>query len=282
MEGTLKVGNVEIVALSDGDIEFSTPLNEVFPSVPEDAWQEYRDRYPDVFAGPNAWRLNIGCYLLRTQGRTILVDTGLGPDANARFIGTTGILLADLKAQGVAAGDIDTVFLTHSHGDHIGWNVTGAGGRMFPNARYTMSRTEWNWVPERLAANAPGMASAERQVVSLGNLDVVDLLEGDTALTDEVTAIETPGHTPGHMSLMISSAGEKACLTGDAIVHPVQMTEPDWAPRMDFDGVASSKTRHSLLERFEAENLTIVSCHFPRPGYGQLIRVDGRRYWQAK
>ena len=84
------------------------------------------------------------------------------------------------------------------------------------------------------------------------------------------------------MSLLISSNGEKACLTRDAIVHPAQLTEPDWAPRMDFDAAVSSKTRHSLLERFEAEGLTIVACHFARPGFGELIRFEGRRYWQAK
>jgi glyoxylase-like metal-dependent hydrolase (beta-lactamase superfamily II) len=126
------------------------------------------------------------------------------------------------------------------------------------------------------------MQAAETQVLALESFDAVNLLEGETALTDEVTAIATPGHTPGHMSLLVSSGGQKACLTGDAIVHPAQITEPDWAPRMDFEPDVASQTRHALLERFEAEGLTVVACHFPRPGFGQVVRLEGRRYWQAR
>jgi glyoxylase-like metal-dependent hydrolase (beta-lactamase superfamily II) len=273
MDGVLKVGNVEIVALSDGEIEFSTPLSAVFEGVTSEQWQPFRQRYPDVFASPDAWQLNIGCYLVRSQGRVILVDTGLGPDDNPRFKGVTGTLLGELKGLDVAPEEVDTVFLTHTHGDHIGWNVTD-GNRSFPNARYTLSRREWQWIPERIAAGAPGMQTAEAQVLQLGNLDAVDLLDGETALTDEISAIETPGHTPGHMSLIVSSQGEKACLTGDAIVHPAQITEPDWAPRMDFDGATANQTRHALLQRFEAEGLTMVGCHFPQPGYGRVIRLE--------
>ena len=76
MDGTLKVGNVEIVALSDGEIEFSTPLSTVFEGVTDAQWRPFRERYPETFASPDAWQLNIGCYLVRSQGRVILVDTG--------------------------------------------------------------------------------------------------------------------------------------------------------------------------------------------------------------
>lgn len=282
MQDILRVGNVEILSVSDGDIEFATPLSEICPDVPAHSWGPYLERYPDVFATPTTWRVHVGCYLLRSSGETFLVDTGLGPEPNSRFIGTSGVLLADLKRKGIDPGTIDTVFLTHSHGDHIGWNLRPGGHPVFPNARFIMSRVEWEWIPERISSGAPGMAAAAQQVLPLDSLKMLDLLEGETKLTDEITAIPTPGHTPGHMSLIVSSQGERACITGDAIVHPAQFTEPDWRVRMDFDSEAAAMTRHSLLDRFEAENLTVVSCHFPRPGYGQLIRFEGRRFWQAK
>ena len=118
-------------------------------------------------------------------------------------------------------------------------------------------------------------------VAPLGKLESLELLDEETSLTPSVTAIETPGHTPGHMSLIVSSQGEQACLTGDAIVHPAQVTCPDWAPRMDADKDVSTATRNRLLARLEAEGMALIGCHFPSPGYGQIVRLKGRRYWRA-
>src|SRR5262245_671710 len=125
-ESRLSVGNVEIVGLTDIEVEFPMPLTQLFPHVPLAAWDPHRQRYPEVFPRPDTWRPHFGGFLLRSQGRTILVDTGMGstvtnPGAVAMFTGgADGHLLEELQAVGVRPDDIDTVFLTHLHPDHVG------------------------------------------------------------------------------------------------------------------------------------------------------------------
>ena len=80
-EGKLTVGNVDVLALTDGEGDFPFPLSQLFPGVSAEAWAPFRQRYPELFGGPDTWRNHFGCYLLRAQGRTILVDTGIGSQA---------------------------------------------------------------------------------------------------------------------------------------------------------------------------------------------------------
>jgi glyoxylase-like metal-dependent hydrolase (beta-lactamase superfamily II) len=147
-ESRLSVGNVEIVGLTDIDVEFPMPLTQLFPNVPLAAWAPHQQRYPEAFPRPDTWRPHFGGFLLRSQGRTILVDTGMGstvtnPGAVAMFTGgADGHLLEELQALGVRPEDIDTVFLTHLHPDHVGWNLRPGGPAQatFPPGR-AISRT---------------------------------------------------------------------------------------------------------------------------------------------
>jgi glyoxylase-like metal-dependent hydrolase (beta-lactamase superfamily II) len=92
-----------------------------------------------------------------------------------------------------------------------------------------------------------------------------------------VTALHTPGQTPGSMSLLIASGGERAILVGDAIGHPAQVEHPDWGVVDDFDGPQAEKTRRQLLDRIEAEGLVLSASHFPEPGFGHVVRLQSRR-----
>lgn len=83
------------------------------------------------------------------------------------------------------------------------------------------------------------------------------------------------------MSLLISSGSERAIIVGDAIAHPAQVEHPDWGFGFDFDGETAQKTRGQLLDRIEAEGLILTACHFPEPGFGRVVRLEGRRTWQA-
>jgi glyoxylase-like metal-dependent hydrolase (beta-lactamase superfamily II) len=150
LESRLLVGNVEIIDLIDAQANYRLPLGQIFPNTPTDAWAPYQERYPEVFDGPETWHIPYGCYLLRSQGRTILVDTGVGststnPEVRA-YLGTEeGRLLADLQTLGVRPEDVDTVFFTHLHPDHVGWNLreTGTNPRpTFPRARYIIHKAD--------------------------------------------------------------------------------------------------------------------------------------------
>ena len=201
-EARLTVGNVEILSLNDN--EAALPLSDVFPSVPPGAWAPYQERYPSGFSGDNMLA-HFECYLIRSEGQTILMDTGLGgavsnPDSvEAMAGGIDGRLLQELEAAGISPGDINTVFLSHLHFDHVGWNVTHEPGSdpraTFPNARYVAHRADWE-VFQRPEVQELFPPNWDLTLGPLQDLGVLDLLDGERALTGEITAIPTPGHIP--------------------------------------------------------------------------------------
>ncbi len=276
---TITIGAVQVLSLADAEGPLDLAPEQIVPGVSAEAQAPYRRRYPEAFDERGRWRAPFGSFLLRSGGRTVLVDTGIGPYPFALVGGVRGRLLDELQSRGVDPAAIDTVFLTHAHGDHIGWNVLENGEAAFANARYLIHRADWEWAhhSERMAGNA----SVARSLTPLEKLGRLELLDGETRLTDAITAIHTPGHTPGHMSVIVASGGEKALITGDVLSNPAQISEPDWVPVFDADGAEAAATRRALLDRIEAEGMTIAAGHFPRPGFGRIVRLEGRRYWQA-
>ena len=292
---TTTVGNVEIVALSDGHIRFAP--SDFFPTISEEAWKPYRDD----LTPQGDMIMNLGCFLLRSEGKTLLIDTGLGVDAGNLEAPVSGALLNDMQAKGIKRDEVDVVAITHLHIDHVGWNflygsedeatqqsgTSPAGSEVVPsgearptfaNARYWVNNADWR-VFTRGALRKRAYMSA--QVMPLQTQGLLELFEGEQALTAEVTTLPTPGHTPGHTSYLISSHGERAIITGDAIHARAQAQETHWSPRADSKPDVSAETRRNLLERIERDNALLVSGHFPSPGFGRLIRAQGRRYWQV-
>ena len=289
-ESKLSVGNVEVLALTDGEGDFPFPLSQLFPSVSAQDWAPFRQRYPELFSGPDTWRNHYGCYVLRSQGRTILVDTGIGSQTtnpgmiNTLAGGVDGRLMAELQAAGVRPEDVETVFFTHLHPDHVGWNLVQGGANpraTFPRARYVMHQADWEaFKRPEVQASFP-FSFWEETLAPLETLGVLELLAGEQPLTSEITAIPTPGHTPGHMSLALVSGGQRALIMGDVAIHPAQVTEPSWSVLFDMDQALAARVRRQFLDRVEAEGATLVACHFPAPGFGRLVRLEGRRYWQG-
>ncbi|MEK7807002.1 MAG: MBL fold metallo-hydrolase [Chloroflexota bacterium] len=286
--GRFSVGNVEILGITDIEVDFPMPLTQIFPKVPVEAWEPYRQRYPTVFPRFDTWRPHFGGFVVRSQGRTILVDTGVGstatnPGTVAAFAGgTDGHLMQELQAAGVRSEDVDTVFLTHLHPDHVGWNLS-RGGRSpkatFPRARYVAHHADWDAFKTPEVQGHFPFPFWQETLGPLETLGVLDLLTGERALTSEITAIPSPGHTPGSMSLAIVSRGQRALIIGDATTNPAQVTEPDWVFAFDMDPDLAVQTRKRLIDRAEADNAFLVGCHYH--GFGQVVRIDGRRYWQG-
>jgi glyoxylase-like metal-dependent hydrolase (beta-lactamase superfamily II) len=284
-EAKLRIGQVEILGLSDATVDYPWPLGELFPSASGD-WDHYRERYPGTFAGPTTWRSDYTCYLLRSPGRTLLVDTGMGPADGplGLLFQTGGRLLEKLAAAGVAPEDVQTVILGHLHPDHVGWNVQSRDGDYrltFPRARYVVHRADWDaFHRAEVQAHFP-FAFVEQTISPLERLGALELVEGDRDLTPEVTLLHTPGHTPGHLSTLIASGADRALIWGDVAVHPAQVSEPDLNVMFDMDADTARATRRAVLDRVEAEGLTVAARHFPEPGFGRVVRLEGRRYWQA-
>ncbi len=276
----ITVGNVEITSLSDGSLAFD--LCNFFPDIPEENWQPYQDH----LTPERQVRFNLACFLVRSEGKTILVDTGLGPKPADSPETPWGQLLQNMGAHGVKPEDIDMVVMTHAHRDHVGWNLLSPVGRSggqprptFPNAKYWMSRTDWDVCHQPEVSDL--FPNAAECVWPLDELGLLELMEGEQALTSQLTALPTPGHTPGHMSIVISSQGEKALILGDVLHNPVQAHETDWVSRADMDPEQTRITRRSLMERLEQEGTLVAAVHMPAPGFGKIVRLEGRRYWQA-
>jgi glyoxylase-like metal-dependent hydrolase (beta-lactamase superfamily II) len=286
-EAKLTVGNVEIVALDDGAVDFPFPLTQIFPGTTQEAWASYRGRYPEVFAGPDTWRAHWGGYLLRSEGRNILVNTGVGSALSNPGVvnnlngGVDGRLLHELQALGVRPEDVDIVFFTHLHPDHVGYNLSQRGPNskaMFSRARYVVHQADWEAFDSREVQELFPFSFWEETLGPLANLGVLDFLSGESALTNEITAIPTPGHTPGHMSLLVNSAGERAVILGDVAIHPAQVTEADWHFAFELDQAQANRTRREFLDRLATEGTIVAACHFPAPGFGKIVRIEGRRY----
>lgn len=263
---SIMVGAVEVVALSDVEGPFFR-LDQLFPGVPREEWKPYSARYPWAFTDERTIRGRIGGYLVKTRDRNILVDTGIGSMA----FGMPGRLLEELENNGFQPEDIDVVFLTHMHGDHLGWSVTEEGEPTFPRARYVTQAAERE-------DSGPRVGQALAPLESLG---VVDLLYGEEPISEEVISLPTPGHSPGHASVLVSSGEQDVIITGDVIVHPAQVTEPLWNIHFDEDKEQAPFTREMLLDWVEADGIIIAAGHVPGTGFGRLIREEGRRYWQA-
>lgn len=283
MTDKITVGNVEITAVIDMVPPPRDPAaffaGVKLEGVSLEDWAPYAADY--LVNGQI--QLYYGHFFLRSQGKVIMVDTGMGPGPHPNHGNVSGDLLNQLKRQGVSPEDVDVVAHTHLHGDHVGWNVKVSGGKpapYFPRARYLVPRLDWeHFTKPEILESAP---QVKRSVMPLQKLGLMDLVDGDYHITDEVTTLATPGHTPGHLVILISSQGEKAMVVGDALHSPVQVPEPGWSARVDTDKYKSWQSRLELLKRAEQEGYVVAAGHFPPDQHlGKIVRLKGRRYWQA-
>ncbi len=276
-----RLGNLHLHILSDG--LYFQDAGAVFGIVPKIMWERLGIPLNDR----HQMSLGLNSLLLQSQGKTILIETGVGekerPLAQTERPGGTS-LLDELRAAGVAPDDVDVVINTHLHADHCGWNTRkdAAGGYVptFPRARYLIQRSEWDAAThpnERTRATylAENMAPLEAS----GQLE---LLDGELRVTDEVTIVPTPGHTQGHASVVLASGGEKAIYLGDMVQHPAQLERAPWVSSFDIYPLEAMETKKGVVARAIAERQLVVAVHCAYPGLGYMTQTaDGKNKWTA-
>ena len=257
------VGAVEVIAVVDGAATY--PGGSVFPQAGDDL-----QRYGAYLDADGGLEMPFCCFVLRDGETTVLVDAGMGPEHEGGF-------LADLAAAGVTPEEVDFVIFTHLHGDHTGWNIDRQSGRpVFPNARYLVSKADW----DEQRAQAEPAASFTRDIAPLEALGCLDLIEPEHAVTTTLSAVPTPGHTPGHLGVAIASGGEQGFILGDALLSRIDVEQPDWPNAWDADGTTAQQTRRALLERLEAQSALVGASHLPAPGLGHVVRAEGGYTWR--
>ena len=276
----LNVGSIRVTSLSDGNVVFDPRM--MFPETPLEHWSHYYEIFPECFSGQH-FLMNLGVFVMSSDGKNVIADTGFGPHGKMLGSDTSAELMDDFVRKGVKTDEIDTVFMSHLHADHVGWNIDPSTSDVptFPNARYTVHRADWDHFTVPDDDSEFGMEPIERSVIPLEEIGVLDLMDGETELAPGVTAIPTPGHTPGHMALMLSSGKDRALFVGDILINPMHATDTDLPFALDTDPAEAMKVRHEVLDKAENERITVLGSHLSPPGWGTLVRWEGRRYWRG-
>lgn len=231
---------------------------------------------------------SIQAYVIESRGRRIIVDTCIGNDKPRNlpdFDHLSTPFLSRLSEAGFEPESFDIVLCTHMHVDHVGWNTRLVVGRWeptFPNARYLFAQAEWDhWTAETLSVGDVGpdtshMVLSPHDVMRDSIQPIIDaglqqLVQADHVLTEEVRLIPTPGHTPGHVSVRIHSAGEEAVITGDMIHHPLQIADPAVGSIADFDRQWAFRTRSDFVHAHANTSTLVLGTHFPTPAGGYIV-----------
>ncbi|MGG7564642.1 MBL fold metallo-hydrolase [Rhodovulum sp. DZ06] len=217
--------------------------------------------------------------IVRMGDKVTLVDVGSG----VKFQASAGRLLANMEAAGFGPGDISDVALTHAHPDHVWGAFDDFDEPLIPDTAHHIGAAEHGWwMDDTLLSRLPEemhgfVAGAQNTLGPLGDLDLLQMTANEAEISPGVQMIDTPGHTMGHMSVIVESAGRKMLVTGDALNHGyVSFEHPEWHFGFDTDRELAVQSRLALLNRAADEEMVVVGYHFPFPGVGHVVRDGGK------
>ena len=272
-----KIGDVTVSRIVESEAPWDGTF--VLPEATADKVRRVGWLQPHFATPEGKMNMSIHALVVESQGQKLVVDTCVGNDKNRRMVPAWHKMnkpfLADLAAAGHRREAIDRVLCTHLHVDHVGWNTMLVDGKWvptFPNARYLIGRTEWeHWSAAQEADFRQPVEDSVRPIFDAG---LADLVAADHRINDELWLEPTPGHTPGHVSVRISSRGEQAVITGDLMHHPIQCANPHWTSAFDSDPESARRTRREFLSRYSDQPVLVFGTHFATPSAGRIIR-DG-------
>ncbi|MFC4638960.1 MBL fold metallo-hydrolase [Deinococcus hohokamensis] len=252
-----KIGDITLTVVSDG----TAPLAALLPT-----WGANPDRQAEFaatlaeYSVPATNTVNhFNPTVIDTGKNRVLIDTGRGGEA--------GQLLDNLRRAGILPTTIDTVFITHGHGDHIG-GLTRGGNPTFPRARHVMGAAEFQFWTTQANPNAAVQANL------IGLKDRFTLIKDGDEIVPGLTAVASPGHTANHLSVRVSSGAQSLLVFGDAAGHfLLSLRHPGAYVSFDADGAQAAATRARLFDMVTQEKMWVTGYHFPFPAVGHLRRL---------
>ena len=219
----------------------------------------------------------LNCLLIDTGDRNILIDAGCGEG----FHETAGLLVSNMKAEGISCSDIDTIIITHGHIDHAAGCFDADGKPVYPNARYTASKSEyeyWKLPPGSNELHNMFFESARKNLVPIP--EQFDLVEDNAEILPGIKLLPATGHSPGNIMVEISSAGKSLLCIGDIIHSHREFVDPEYLVRLDVDPEQAVATRAQVFSDVADSGQLVFACHFDFPGLGYITRKDGVLSWQ--
>ncbi len=269
---SFKLGDFDCISVLDGSLDY--PLKNFFANVPlAQVEQALRQRgHPiDYITTPYTY------LYVDTGEHRVLVDMGagtLGPN--------TGQLVENIRAAGIDPLQIDAIFITHAHPDHVGGTLDSQGRPIYANAHYYIWKDEWAfWDSEAAFSKVPEsfVKVAREQLDPV--LDRLHLVEQGGQVLPGVDLIPAPGHTPGHAVVSFTSAGERLLYIGDAVLHPLHLEHPDWTPIYDILPDKAAASKQVIFDLAAEQHILVLGQHFhPFPSLGYVVRLGDAWQWQ--
>jgi len=271
----IKVGDAEVIALNDGVAR--RPLGEEF--VKNAPLAEVRSLLASQGLATDYIDIPFTAFLVVNGGRRVLMDTGFADNGGA----TTGRLLGNLASAGFKPEDIDTVLITHFHGDHIQGLRRKDGTLVYPNAKVLVPEPEHAFWMDDARMNAlpeaqRGGFMVARRVFAQMPVDKLQRFVPGTEVAPGIRSVAAFGHTPGHTLFELQSAGQTFTYVGDLTNVPALFARnPDWAVAFDMDAEAARKVRREVFQRIVSSNAMVGGFHFPFPAFGRAV-AQGNGY----
>ncbi|MDT9686809.1 MBL fold metallo-hydrolase [Streptomyces sp. P9(2023)] len=283
----LMLGDVEVIRVVEWRGAFA-PARHLVPDADDAVWRDN-----ESWLAPDHWDpatdhavMALQTWVLRSAGRTVLIDTGVGNGrerpGSPQFHHWQGDFLGGLARAGIQPEDVDIVVNTHIHADHVGWNTTASDGEWiptFPRAQYLVPAADDAFYgPGNI--HGPGRREDDRYVYEdsiapVHHAGQTVLWDGAYRIDEHLTLESAPGHTPGSAILRVASGGDRAAFVGDLLHSPVQILRPSCNSCFCLDAAAAGTSRRRVLERAATERELVVPAHFNGTGIAEVRRDTG-------
>lgn len=281
---TWKIGDIKITPIIEID-NAGSAIQKGLPDATKENVTKIPWLAPHFADGEGNLKMFVQAFVIETRDACIIIDPCVGNDkVRPELIEWSNLhtdFLSRLESHGYKREKIDIVLCTHLHFDHVGWNTMLADGKWaptFPRARYLFVEKEFSyWRGHPKGETADDHAGFNDSVLPVFEAGLVDLVSADHSISEQISFIPTPGHTPAHVSILVRSGTEQAVISGDTVYSPCQVANPNWGTPWDTDKEQARNSRRILLERFAETQALFIGSHFATPTAG-YIRREGASF----